>query len=142
MYLYENKKWIIMKFGLKKEDVIKSEKIEKNDKKNYQEFSFETEDFDNTPRVVNIKTDKKFDVFIGRPSEYGNPFVIGKDGTREEVIEKYENYLLSNENLLNKVKNELKGKVLGCFCYPLACHGDVLFKYANLNLTNKNKNKV
>ncbi len=40
--------------------------------------------------VVNIRTDK-YDVFIGRPSKWGNPFIIGKDGTREEVLEKYSN---------------------------------------------------
>ena len=28
-------------------------------------------------------------VFIGRGSKYGNPFVIGPDGTREEVIRKF-----------------------------------------------------
>ncbi len=47
--------------------------------------------------------------------------------TREEVIEKYRNYLLSNPRLLSDL-HELKGKVLGCWCKPLACHGDVIIE--------------
>ena len=78
-------------------------------------------------KVVN-KYKHVYDVYIGRGSKWGNPFVIGKDGTREEVINKYEKYLLNNPELLNSL-HELKGKTLGCFCKPKACHGDVLVKY-------------
>jgi len=66
-----------------------------------------------------------FDIYIGRPSKWGNPFIIGKDGTREEVIEKYLEYILGNDKLMAALP-ELKGKRLGCWCKPLACHGDVL----------------
>ncbi len=66
-----------------------------------------------------------YDVYIGRPSKWGNPFVVGRDGTREDVIKKYREYLLSNPDLM-KALPELRGKVLGCWCAPLACHGDVL----------------
>jgi hypothetical protein len=76
-------------------------------------------------KVVNCKKEK-YDVYIGRPSLYGNPFVIGRDGTREEVIEKYRIWILTQPDLIEKAKQELKDKVLGCFCKPLACHGDVL----------------
>lgn len=68
-------------------------------------------------------------VYIGRPSKWGNPFVIGKDGNRQEVVRKYEEWLLNNK-LMNDV-HELQGKNLVCWCAPLACHGDVLLKYAN-----------
>jgi len=68
-----------------------------------------------------------FDVYIGRPSKWGNPYSIGKDGSRKEVIEKYEKYILENEELLNSL-DELEGKILGCWCKPNACHGDVLVK--------------
>lgn len=68
--------------------------------------------------------------YVGRPTIWGNPFVIGKDGTREEVIEKYEKYLLANEYLLSRI-HELEGKDLVCFCAPLPCHADILLKYAN-----------
>jgi len=77
-------------------------------------------------KVVHCKKER-YDVYIGRPSKWGNPFSIGKDGTRKEVIEKYEKYLLNNEKLMNDL-HELEGKVLGCWCKPKACHGDVLVK--------------
>lgn len=79
--------------------------------------------------VVHCKK-SEYEVYIGRGSIWGNPFEIGKDGTRKQVIEKYEEYLLNNPNLLIKLP-ELKNKVLGCWCSPLACHGDILVKYAN-----------
>jgi hypothetical protein len=81
-------------------------------------------------RVVNLRMHPDFDVYIGRPSKWGNPFVIGKDGTREEVIEKYEEYLRNNLDLLAALP-ELKGKVLACWCAPAACHGDILLRLAN-----------
>lgn len=75
-------------------------------------------------RVVNCKHEK-YDVYIGRPSKWGNPFLVGKDGTRTEVISKYKEWLGNNPNLLNSL-DELESKVLGCFCKPKSCHGDVL----------------
>jgi hypothetical protein len=74
--------------------------------------------------VVNIKKED-FDVYIGRGSKWGNPFRIGVQGNREEVIMKYREYLLKNDELLRSL-GELRGKVLGCFCKPKPCHGDVL----------------
>lgn len=82
--------------------------------------------------VVHCKK-SKYDIYIGRPSKWGNPYEIGKDGTREEVIAKYEQYLLSSPHLLNSL-HELHGKILGCWCAPLPCHGEILIKYANLYL--------
>lgn len=79
-------------------------------------------------KVVNKYKDK-YDVYIGRGSKWGNPFVIGKDGDRTEVIEKYSQYIrkqMVSGVLTNKDFEELRGKVLGCFCKPAACHGDVL----------------
>ena len=70
--------------------------------------------------VVHCKKEK-YDVYIGRPSKWGNPFVIGKDGTREEVIEKYREYILNKPELLKDLA-ELKGKILGCWCSPFNCH--------------------
>jgi len=81
-----------------------------------------------------------FDIYIGRKTRggqhhYGNPFKIGEDGTREEVIEAYRLWLEGTAYqdveperrawiLTNLYK--LKGKRLGCYCSPLPCHGDVL----------------
>ena len=74
------------------------------------------------PRVVHCKRDV-YDLYIGRPSKWGNPFVIGRDGTREDVIEKFRKIQLPK---LRPSLHELGGKVLGCWCKPWACHGDVL----------------
>ena len=85
------------------------------------------------PKVLNKYHDKipKDAIYIGRPSKWGNPFQIGKDGSRAEVIGKYKNYIKNLPDLIQLARNELKGKDLICFCTPLACHGDVLLKIAN-----------
>ena len=83
----------------------------------------------NEGRVVHCKR-KPCDVYIGRPSQWGNPFVIGKEGTRAEVIAKYEAWLRTQPHLLAALP-ELRGKVLGCWCAPQACHGDVLVRLAD-----------
>jgi len=69
-------------------------------------------------------------IYIGRPSKWGNPFVIGKDGTRENVVKRYEEYLMNMPSLLEALR-ELKGKDLICWCSPECCHGDVLIRLAN-----------
>ena len=76
--------------------------------------------------VVNIRHDE-YDIWIARGGQWGNPFTIGVDGTREEVIAKYETWLLAQPTLLRQLPM-LKGKRLGCFCAPQACHGDILKK--------------
>ena len=90
--------------------------------------------------VVNIRQCPDFDpeendVYIGREnnswrmseSPWHNPYKFPDDGTREEVIEKYRQYILSKPDLLARLP-ELKGKRLGCWCKPKPCHGDVLIK--------------
>lgn len=81
------------------------------------------------PLVVHCKKSAGF-VYIGRPSIWGNPFVIGRDGTRAEVIEKYRTYVLGEPVLMHTL-HKLRGKRLGCWCAPQACHGDVLAELAN-----------
>lgn len=75
-----------------------------------------------------------YDVYIGRPSKWGNLFshlegtlAKYKVSTREEAIIAYRKWITAGEGkyLLSHL-HELKGKVLGCWCKPLACHGDVL----------------
>jgi hypothetical protein len=80
-------------------------------------------------KVVNLRKEK-YDVYIGRGSKWGNPFKIGIHGTREEVIEKYRNLVLT-QPLMQADLHELKDKRLGCYCKPLACHGDVLVELLN-----------
>jgi hypothetical protein len=77
-------------------------------------------------------------VYIGRQmrflwlrrSKWANPFKIGLDGTRAEVIAKYRDYLLSRPELMAALP-ELCGKDLACWCWPEACHGEVLLELAN-----------
>lgn len=79
-----------------------------------------------------------YDVYVGRglcpktcvQSIWGNPFKIGVDGSRDDVIKQYEIYLLNNPELLDALP-ELRGKSLGCWCFPRECHADILAKYAN-----------
>lgn len=80
-------------------------------------------------KVVHCKREP-YDVYIGRPSKWGNPFEIGRDGTREEVIALYRNYVLTTSLFLDLP--ELKDKVLGCWCSPKPCHGDVLIELLEL----------
>jgi len=66
-----------------------------------------------------------------KSSVFANPYKIGKDGTREEVILKYKEYLINkldnDDDLVNELIS-LKGKHLGCWCYPEYCHGNVLLE--------------
>ena len=82
-----------------------------------------------TGRVVHCKR-AEYDVYIGRPSKWGNPFVLGADGSRAEVIAKYRDWLMTQPELLSAL-SELQGKTLGCWCAPKPCHGDVLVALAN-----------
>ena len=97
------------------------------------------------PKYNNLKEwmDDENNIYIGRTcvvfidnkrfpsqqSNFANPFKIGKDGTRSEIITKYKDYIttkLDNDNLLKKELIYMKGKTLGCWCYPEPCHGDIL----------------
>jgi hypothetical protein len=82
-------------------------------------------------RVVNCRRESS-DVFIGRPSKWGNPFHVGRDGTRTQVIAKYREWLIRQPLLLREVLS-LRGKALGCDCAPEPCHGDVLAKLADMD---------
>ena len=75
-------------------------------------------------RVVNMRNEP-YDICICRPSKWGNPFRIPRDGSREVVISRYRGWLKNQLSLLADL-HELKGLRLGCVCKPMACHGDVL----------------
>jgi len=90
------------------------------------------------PTVVHCKK-SKFDVYIGRGkgSIWGNPFshlpssaAQFRVETRDEAIEKYKDWILTQDTLLDKLWT-LEGKVLGCWCSPLRCHGEVLVALCN-----------
>lgn len=86
-------------------------------------------------KVVNKRNTREYDVYIGRPSKWGNPFVIGEDGSRAEVIAKYREYILNSKELMADI-HTLRGKTLACWCSPLPCHGDVLAELADMGVTN------
>ena len=81
-----------------------------------------------------------YDVYIGRKNSYAglpeskwhNPFVIGEDGTRKEVIAMYKEYVQLMPELMSSL-HELEGKTLGCWCCPQPCHGDVLIELVKMN---------
>lgn len=84
-------------------------------------------------KVVHCKKEK-YDIYIGRPSKWGNPYSHKDDtlaefkvSTREEAIAKYREYILNSPELLLALP-ELRDKILGCWCKPAACHGDVLIE--------------
>jgi len=73
-------------------------------------------------RVLNKYKDKvlaKTSTYVGRGSLYGNPFVVGVDGDRNKVCDRYEKEILPKLNLM-----PLFGKDVVCFCSPARCHGD------------------
>lgn len=84
-------------------------------------------------KVVNLRK-TPYEVYIGRGSIWGNPY-SHREGTmatfvvkdRETAIQKYEEYIRNRPELMNQLYT-LKGKVLGCYCKPLPCHGDILIK--------------
>jgi hypothetical protein len=78
-------------------------------------------------KVVNIRKER-YTVYIGRGSIFGNPFKIGKDGTRKEVIEKYEKEVRLHPHILRAIELLSPTAVLGCYCKPKACHGDIIIK--------------
>lgn len=96
------------------------------------------------PKLYNQANDPYIEdaVYIGRPTKWGNPFVIGKDGNRPTVITKYEEWLRGQPELVEAVKRELNGKDLVCWCAPKACHGDVLMRIANERRQHERKDKV
>jgi hypothetical protein len=88
-------------------------------------------------KVVHCKKEH-YDIYIGRPSKWGNPFRIGqyyhgKILSRQDSIQAYRNWLLFSKKGHDLLKDihELQGKILGCWCKPLACHGDILAEIAN-----------
>lgn len=83
-------------------------------------------------------------IYIGRGSMWGNPYVIGKDGDRNDVCDKYERHLwnqLRTKEITLQELAALDGKTLVCFCAPLRCHGHTLEKAAAWAVQNLNQIK-
>lgn len=80
-------------------------------------------------KVVHFKKEP-YDVYIGRPGEWGNPFEVKEHG-RGVCIEMFEEDItrrLIHGDITEEKLLELDGKTLGCWCRPDSCHGDVYVK--------------
>ena len=94
-------------------------------------------------KVVNLRQEK-YDIYIGRAGRgqegyFGNPIRLNIGESRGATIEKYRVYFhnrLKNDVEFKTRIHALKGKVLGCFCKPSACHGDVIKEYLD-NLSDE-----
>jgi len=88
--------------------------------------------------VVHCKKDP-YDIYIGRPSPWGNPFIEGRHGDRAKVIEKFHRHAAKDPFIISNLYL-LKGKVLGCWCKPKPCHGDVLAAMVYMTCANCESN--
>ena len=84
-------------------------------------------------QVVNLRKEY-FDIYIGRPSIFGNPKKVDKlrPLSRDEAIAWYRKYFYKKIKTDPKFKfavERLRGKILGCYCKPLPCHGDIIVEY-------------
>lgn len=91
--------------------------------------------------VVNQSKDC-YDVYIGRPSKWGNPFTVKEHGygVAIELHKEWIKEQIRTGKLTKADFEELRGKRLGCFCKPRACHGDVLAKITNRLFENNLSN--
>lgn len=83
-------------------------------------------------------------VYIGRGSMWGNPFIRGRDGNKDEVCDKHAEYLrqqVRTGQVTLQQLADLHQKDLVCFCAPLRCHGDTLVKAAAWAFTELLKTK-
>jgi len=81
--------------------------------------------------LVNRHHALPYDVYIGRGSIWGNPYRIGSDGNRDDVIRKYREWILTQPDLIARL-DELDGLKLGCYCKPNRCHGEILLELIEL----------
>lgn len=92
-------------------------------------------------RVVHCRREP-YDVYVGRPSKWGNPFILAEPERRDAVIYLYKSWLCGKVKAprgespppIEDIRRELKGKILGCWCAPNPCHADVLLWIANPEL--------
>lgn len=90
--------------------------------------------------AVNLRNEK-YTVYVGRAGRgqhgmFGNPFVVGRDGERGECVRKFAAWFYSSDPdatyMRDMVRTHIKPTdVLGCFCKPASCHGDIIAAYVN-----------
>jgi len=82
-------------------------------------------------RVVHCKREA-YEVYIGRPGPWGNPFRVEDEAGRGAAVERFRAWGERQPWFVDAVRRELAGATLGCWCAPRACHGDVLAAWAAL----------
>lgn len=97
------------------------------------------------PRVYNKKDQRNPPPpgarYVGRPDPHGNPFVVGRHGTRDEVCDMHARWIAGDEEMARlagrrppkraEIRAELAGQDLVCWCAPERCHADLLLAIAN-----------
>lgn len=84
--------------------------------------------------VININHGDPFDVYIGRPSIFGNPFFLRREADRDACLARYRAYFLhriGHDTEFRKAVRSLRNKRLACHCAPKKCHGDVIAEWVN-----------
>jgi hypothetical protein len=79
-------------------------------------------------KVYKRGSEPKGCLYVGRGSDWGNPFRIGYDGTRTEVINKFRTYALQRLVREKDWLVPLVDRDLVCHCAPKACHADVIIE--------------
>ena len=80
-------------------------------------------------------------VYIGRDNPklglkdigLGNPFIIGRDGSRKDVIRKFRDLVYSSKKRRERIRQIVNGKSVVCWCAPEPCHGDVTLEIDRSN---------
>lgn len=75
-------------------------------------------------------------VLVDRTTPLGNPFHIGVDGTRDEVCDKYEAWIVTQPRLLAMIAG-LRGRHCMCWCWPLRCHATTIVRLANGDVSER-----
>ena len=124
-------------------EVLNNKTTKMSNKNQEYKESTSTDDISNIVcSVVHCKKEP-YDIYIGRPSKWGNPFSHKADtkasimvNSRDEAVYRYKEWIIEGEGkYLLEDLHELKGKVLGCWCHPQLCHGDVLSELVNEHYT-------
>jgi len=89
---------------------------------------------------------KPGDIRIDRRTEFGNEFIIGRDGSRADVITKFEvaeRQRLADPGPAGEIRRSkvraMHGRRLFCWCAPDPCHGNVYARLAAELVAEENR---
>lgn len=81
-------------------------------------------------RMVREEERNKY-LYVGRPTKWGNPFILSHESERENVLRHFIEWLMGQPGLQEDARKELPGEYLGCWCHPKMCHAHVWSAIAN-----------